>query len=40
WFNFTYPNLPVLRAVPVKTPGSTLTPGGFSAAATLQVDYQ
>lgn len=31
---------PVLEAVPVKRPGSTLAPGGFTAAATLLANYQ
>jgi type 1 fimbria pilin len=39
WLNFSYPNKPLLQAVPVKGNG-TLTPGAFSAAATLMVDYQ
>lgn len=38
--NFTYPNFPVVQAVPVKRAGSTLTGGAFDAAATLVVDYQ
>ncbi|WP_248749325.1 fimbrial protein [Pseudomonas sp. MWU15-20650] len=38
--NFTYPNLPVVQAVPVKRAGSTLTGGVFDATATLVVDYQ
>ncbi|MBC3257917.1 fimbrial protein [Pseudomonas paralactis] len=38
--NFTYPNVPVVQAVPVKRAGSTLTGGTFDAAATLVVDYQ
>lgn len=38
--NFTYPNLPVVQAVPVKRAGSTLTGGAFDATATLVVDYQ
>lgn len=38
--NFTYPNFPVVQAVPVKRAGSTLTGGVFDAAATLVVDYQ
>jgi type 1 fimbria pilin len=33
-------NLPVLEAVPVKAPGSTLTEGAFEATATLQAVYQ
>ncbi len=39
WLNFTYPNKPLLQAVPVKGSGA-LTAGAFSAAATLMVDYQ
>ena len=38
--NFTYPNFPVVQAVPVKRAGSVLTGGAFDAAATLVVDYQ
>ncbi len=38
--NFTYPNFPVVQAVPVKRAGSKLTGGAFDAAATLVVDYQ
>ncbi|MEO8490344.1 fimbrial protein [Pseudomonas sp.] len=38
--NFTYPDFPVVQAVPVKRPGSTLTGGAFDATATLLVDYQ
>lgn len=39
--NFTYPNLPVMEAVPVKNSGSsTLTGGAFTAAATLVVALQ
>jgi len=37
---FTYPTLPGVQAVPVKRPGSTLTGGGFTAAATLVVVLQ
>ncbi|CNE49354.1 fimbrial protein [Yersinia kristensenii] len=37
---FSYPYIPVLNAVPVKAPGSTLNPGKFSAAATLTLEYQ
>ena len=37
---FTYPTLPAVQAVPVKRPGSTLTGGGFTAAATLVVVLQ
>ncbi|WP_411379036.1 fimbrial protein [Pseudomonas sp. MPB26] len=38
--NFTYPNFPVVQAVPVKRVGSKLTGGAFDATATLVVDYQ
>ena len=38
--NFTYPTLPIMAAVPVKNPGSTLTGGIFTAAATLVVALQ
>ncbi|WP_261110679.1 fimbrial protein [Serratia liquefaciens] len=40
WINFTYPDKPVLQAVPVMRAGSTLSGGDFMAAATLMVDYQ
>lgn len=40
WLNFTYPNMPVISAVPVKQAGSTLTGGTFTGAATLLVEYQ
>ncbi|RJF53920.1 fimbrial protein [Serratia inhibens] len=40
WVNFTYPNKPLLQAVPVKKAGVTLTGGDFSAGATLLVHYQ
>lgn len=40
WMNFTYPNKPVLQAVPVKRAGSSLSGGDFVAAATLMVAYQ
>lgn len=39
WLNFTYPDKPILQAVPVKG-GGVLTAGTFSAGATLMVDYQ
>jgi len=39
-FNFTWPNKPVLKAVPVKNTSATLKSGGFSGAATMTVDYQ
>lgn len=37
---FTYPNLPKLQVVPVKSPGTTLQGGAFSAGATMTVTYQ
>ncbi|VEA61597.1 putative minor fimbrial subunit StfF [Serratia plymuthica] len=40
WLNFTYPNKPLLQAVPVKRGGGVLKAGYFSAGATLMVDYQ
>ncbi|MGL5388526.1 MAG: fimbrial protein [Enterobacterales bacterium] len=40
WFNYSYPNKPVLYAVPVKRSGATLTGGEFTASATLLIDYQ
>ncbi|CNK52624.1 exported pilin protein [Yersinia frederiksenii] len=39
-FNFTYPAVPVLQAVPVKQINSTLSTGYFSGTATLVVEYQ
>ncbi len=38
--NFTYPNVPVLQAVPVKQTNATLNTGYFSGTATLVVEYQ
>ncbi|WP_199638693.1 fimbrial protein [Serratia sp. PAMC26656] len=40
WLNFTYPNKPLMQAVPVKRAGGALKVGAFSVAATLMVDYQ
>lgn len=40
WLNFTWPDKPVLQAVPVKRAGATLTGGAFSAGATMLVNYQ
>lgn len=37
---FTYPNFPIVQAVPVKRAGSSLTGGVFDAAATLVIEYQ
>lgn len=39
-FNFTWPNKPQLKAVPVKNTSATLQGGSFSGAATMTVDYQ
>lgn len=40
WVKFTYPQKPLLQAVPVKRAGATLAGGDFSAGATLMVAYQ
>ncbi|MFQ6791104.1 fimbrial protein [Serratia marcescens] len=40
WLNFTYPDRPLLQAVPVKRSGGVLQGGVFSVGATLLVDYQ
>lgn len=40
WIKFTYPDKPVLQAVPVKKAGVTLTGGEFSVGAALLVAYQ
>lgn len=41
WFNFDATGShPVLTAVPVKAPASTVSGGTFTATATLTVDYQ
>ncbi|ALL40496.1 exotoxin (plasmid) [Serratia marcescens] len=40
WLKFTYPNKPVLGAVPVKSTSSLLQAGEFTASATMVVDYQ
>ncbi|WP_232733440.1 fimbrial protein [Serratia marcescens] len=40
WSNFTYPNQPMLEAVPVKRSGTRLSGGAFSAGATMRVEYQ
>ena len=40
WLNFTYPTLPVLTAVPVKDPSVTLSPGAFTAGATLVTEFR
>ncbi len=38
--NFTYPNIPVLEAIPVRDYSATLSGGDFSAIATLRIEYQ
>lgn len=40
WLNFTLPQQPQLKAVPVKKTGSTLTGGSFIATATMMIEYQ
>ncbi|OUC37007.1 putative secreted protein [Enterobacter sp. J49] len=40
WFNFTYPDKPLLEAIPVKKAGSNPTGGDFRAGATLIIIYQ
>lgn len=40
WLSFTYPNIPVLEAVPVTRPDAILSGGIFSASATMVVEYQ
>ncbi|MBW5816922.1 fimbrial protein [Yersinia kristensenii] len=39
-FTFSYPTIPVLKAVPVKKAGSTLNAGDFYGTATMVVEYQ
>lgn len=39
-FNFTWPNKPILKAVPVKNSAQTLKSGVFTGAAIMTVDYQ
>lgn len=38
--DFTYPNFPVLEAIPVRDQAETLVGGDFVANATLRVEYQ
>ncbi|EGB1263777.1 fimbrial protein [Salmonella enterica] len=38
--SFAAQSAPVLKAIPVKKSGASLTEGDFDATATLQVDYQ
>ncbi|CFQ54536.1 fimbrial protein [Yersinia aleksiciae] len=39
-FNFTYPTIPVLQAVPIKQTSAALATGLFTASATMVVEYQ
>ncbi|MFJ1231479.1 fimbrial protein [Yersinia proxima] len=39
-FTFSYPTVPVLKAVPVKQTGATLSAGNFYGTATMVVEYQ
>lgn len=38
--NFTYPNFPVLEAIPVRDYAAALIGGDFEATATLRMEYQ
>nr|MCD4642067.1 fimbrial protein [Proteus mirabilis] len=38
--NFTYPDFPVLEAVPVRDFSTLLVGGDFSTTATLRMEYQ
>ncbi|MCT4715249.1 fimbrial protein [Enterobacteriaceae bacterium H18W14] len=40
WLNFDRNSQPLLMAAPVKSPGSHLKGGAFSAVATMMIDYQ
>lgn len=40
WLNFTWPAAPEIKAVLVKRPGATLSPGAFTGVATMTVLYQ
>jgi len=40
WLNFSWPDVPELRAAPVISNKKVLTGGTFSASATLRVEYQ
>ena len=37
--DFTYPDLPLLQAVPIKNNGSVLKGGSFTASALMKIDY-
>ncbi|HDT2108494.1 TPA: fimbrial protein [Enterobacter roggenkampii] len=40
WLSFNNVSPPVLTAVPIVSSENKLTPGGFSAVATMKVDYE
>ena len=40
WFDFTYPSIPKLEAVPIKRSGSVLDTGFFDGTATLIVEFR
>lgn len=40
WTPFTWPEIPILQAAPVKIDGSEVETGVFSASATLKIQYQ
>jgi type 1 fimbria pilin len=40
WMPFTWPEVPVLRAAPIKNNSSEVETGVFSASATLKIQYQ
>lgn len=40
WMPFTWPEVPVLQAAPIKDDASTVETGVFSASATLKIQYQ
>ena len=40
WMPFTWPEVPVLQAAPIKDGASTVETGVFSASATLKIQYQ
>ncbi|HBT4721663.1 TPA: fimbrial protein [Klebsiella quasipneumoniae subsp. similipneumoniae] len=40
WMPFTWPEVPVLQAAPIKDDAAVVETGGFSASATLKIQYQ
>lgn len=40
WMPFTWPEVPVLQAAPIKDETSTVETGVFTASATLKIQYQ